>query len=163
MPATTIWKESAQAATNAIRTVDMNNIIYVEGEGWSAAHTWLYWNSDLIINDPANKIVYQAHGYYDDNNSGTYNETYEGEGAYPMVGVDRLKPFVEWLKANNLKGMIGEFGVPSTDPRWLEVQKNALDYMNANGLDGTAWGGGTLWGTDYLMYTPSPAMPTPTT
>lgn len=156
MPTTTIWKESAQAATNAIRTVDMNNIIYVEGEGWSAAHTWKYWNSDLIIKDPANKIVYQAHGYYDDNNSGTYNESYEGEGAYPMVGVDRLKPFVEWLKANNLKGMIGEFGVVSTDPRWLEVQKNALDYMNANGLDGTAWGGGTLFGTNYLMYTAKP-------
>jgi aryl-phospho-beta-D-glucosidase BglC (GH1 family) len=156
MPNATIWKQSAQAATDAIRQVDMNNIIYVEGEGWSAAHTWLHHNSNLIIKDPANKIVYQAHGYYDDNNSGTYNESYEGEAAYPMVGVDRLKPFVEWLKANNLKGMVGEFGVPSNDPRWLEVQKNALDYMNANNLDGTAWGGGVWIGTDYKMYTARP-------
>jgi Ca2+-binding RTX toxin-like protein len=156
LPTATLWKEAAQAATNAIRTVDMNNIIYVEGTGWSAAHSWLKYNSDLIIKDPANKIVYQAHGYYDDNNSGTYNETYEGEDAHPMIGVERIKPFAEWLKAHGLKGMIGEFGVPSTDPRWLEVQKNALDYMNANGIDGTAWGGGTWIGTDYMMYTAKP-------
>ena len=156
MPTSTIWKESAQAATDAIRAVDMDRIIYVEGTGWSGAHSWLKFNSDLIINDPANKIVYQAHQYFDDDNSGTYNETYDGENAYPMVGVDRLEPFVEWLKANNLKGMIGEFGVPSNDPRWLEVQKNTLDYMQANGLDGTAWGGGTWWGTTYSMYTAKP-------
>jgi Ca2+-binding RTX toxin-like protein len=145
------WKGAAQAATNAIRTVDMDTIIYIEGEGWSAAHTWQTYNANLIINDPANKLIYQAHGYYDDNNSGTYNETYEGEGAHPMIGVERLTPFVEWLKANNLKGMIGEFGVPSNDPRWLEVQKNTLDFMAANGLDSTAWGGGA-WGTDYHHY-----------
>jgi Ca2+-binding RTX toxin-like protein len=151
MPGGGVWKAAAQAATNAIRTVDMNTVIYIEGEGWSAAHTWQTYNANLIISDPANKLVYQAHGYYDDNNSGTYNETYEGEGADPMIGVARLTPFVEWLKAHNAKGMIGEFGVPSTDPRWLEVQKNALDYMAANGLDATAWGGG-VWGTDYHHY-----------
>jgi aryl-phospho-beta-D-glucosidase BglC (GH1 family) len=150
------WKAAAQAATDAIRTVDMKSIIYVEGEGWSGAHSWLQFNKDLIINDPANKIVYQAHQYFDNDNSGTYNETYDGEGAYAMVGVARLEPFVEWLKANNLKGMIGEFGVPSNDARWLDVLKNTLDYMKANNLDGTAWGGGTWWGTDYVMYTASP-------
>jgi len=156
MPTTTIWKESAQAATDAIRQVDMGNVIYVEGTGWSGAHSWLRFNSDLIIDDPANKIVYQAHQYFDDNNSGTYDGTYDGENAYAMVGVDRLGPFVEWLEANNLKGMIGEFGVPSNDPRWLEVQKNALDYMQAHNLDGTAWGGGTWWSTTYSMYVAKP-------
>jgi aryl-phospho-beta-D-glucosidase BglC (GH1 family)/Ca2+-binding RTX toxin-like protein len=158
MPGGGVWKAAAQAATNAIRTVDMDTIIYIEGEGWSAAHTWQTFNSNLIINDPANKLIYQAHGYYDDNNSGTYNETYEGEGANPMTGVARLTPFVEWLKAHNLKGMIGEFGIPSNDPRWLEVQKNTLDYMAANGLDATAWGGGS-WGTDYHHYTARPGSP----
>lgn len=159
MPAAGIWKAAAQAATDAIRTVDMTNIIYVEGDGWSSAHTWLSNNNDFIINDPANRIIYQAHGYYDHWNEGAYRYSYEAEGAYPMIGVDRLKPFVEWLAANNLKGMIGEFGVPSTDPRWLEVQKNALDYMIANGLEATAWGGGTWFGTDYNLYTARPGSP----
>ncbi len=159
MPAAGVWKAAAQAATNAIRTVDMNNVIYVEGDGWSSAHTWLNNNRDFIINDPANKIIYQAHGYYDHWNEGAYRYSYEGEGAYPMIGVDRLRPFVEWLKANNLKGMIGEFGVPSTDPRWFEVQKNALDYMIANGLEATAWGGGTWYSPDYNLFTAKPGMP----
>jgi aryl-phospho-beta-D-glucosidase BglC (GH1 family)/Ca2+-binding RTX toxin-like protein len=156
MPTATIWKESAQAATDAIRSVDMDNNIYVEGTAWSGAYSWMKFNSNLIINDPANKIVYQAHQYFDNDSSGRYDQTYDGEGAYPMVGVDRLKPFVDWLEANHLKGMIGEFGVPSNDPRWLEVQKNALDYMQAHNLDGTAWGGGTWFGTTYSMYTATP-------
>ena len=156
MPAAGVWKAAAQAATDAIRTVDIDNVIYIEGEGWSGAHSWMKYNSDLIINDPANKIVYQAHQYFDDNNSGTYDETYEGENAYAMVGVDRLKGFVEWLKTNNLKGMIGETGVPSNDPRWLEVMKNSLDYMKANDLDVTLWGGGTWWPTTYSMYMGKP-------
>lgn len=39
MPSGGVWKAAAQAATNAIRTVDMDTIIYIEGEGWSAAST----------------------------------------------------------------------------------------------------------------------------
>lgn len=159
MPAPGVWKAAAQAATDAIRTVDMNNIIYVEGDGWSSAHTWLNNNKDLIINDPANRIIYQAHGYYDHYNEGMYRYSYEGEGAYPMIGVDRLKPFVEWLQANNLQGMIGEFGIPSNDPRWLEVQKNALDYMIANGLEATAWAGGAWFDPSYVVYTARPGSP----
>lgn len=156
MPTSTIWKEAAQAATDAIRQVDLDNTIYVEGTGWSTAGSWLKYNSDLIINDPANKIVYEAHQYFDKSNSGTYANSYDADGTYPMIGVDRITAFVGWLEANNLKGMIGEFGVPSNDPRWFEVQKNVLDYMQAHNVDGTAWGGGTWWSTSYSMYTAKP-------
>ena len=156
MPTADAWKDAAQAAVNAIRLVDQDNTIYVGGNDWSGAHSWLQSNANFFINDPAGKLVYQAHQYFDKYNQGFYNNGYEAEGAYPMIGVDRLKPFVDWLQANNLKGMIGEFGVPSNDPRWLEVQKNAIDYMNANGLDGTAWGGGTWWPSDYSMFMGAP-------
>lgn len=53
-----------------------------------------------VIDDPANNIVYQAHQYFDRDSSGDYAQAYETEGAYAMVGVDRLKPFVDWLNAN---------------------------------------------------------------
>jgi hypothetical protein len=159
MPTSTIWKESAQAATNAIREVDMMNTIIVEGNNWSGAHSWLHSNANLIISDPANKIVYQAHQYFDKNNSGTYANSYDMEGAYPTMGADRIKPFVDWLKANNLQGMIGETGVPSNDPRWITVMKNALDYMQANNLDVTAWAGGTWWSPTYSMYIGKPGSP----
>ncbi|MCW3796724.1 cellulase family glycosylhydrolase [Sphingomonas sp. BN140010] len=151
MPVAGAWKAAAQAATDAIRTVDMKAIIYIEGDGWSSTHTWLDNNADLIITDPANRLIYTAHGYYDQFNEGAYRYTYEGEKAYPEIGVDRLKPFVDWLNAHGFKGMIGEFGAPSTDPRWLEIQKNALDYMVANKLEATAWGGGP-WDTSYTLY-----------
>ena len=157
MPSSTIWKESAQAATNAIRTVDTTNTIIIEGDNWSGAYSWASSsNAKLIINDPANNIVYQAHQYLDRNNSGTYSGSYDQEGAYANAGVDRLKPFVDWLNANGLKGMIGEFGVPSNDARWLVAQKNMLDYMKANNLDGTAWAGGAWWPTNYSMFTAAP-------
>jgi Ca2+-binding RTX toxin-like protein len=156
MPTATIWKEAAQAATNAIREVDMDNTVIIEGTAWSGAHSWLKYNADLIINDPANNIVYQAHQYFDADSSGDYGKTYEMEGADPMVGVRRLEPFVQWLEANNLKGMIGETGVPSDDPRWLEVQKNALDYMIEHNLDVTVWASGTWWPETYSMYMGKP-------
>ena len=159
MPTATIWKESAQAATNAIRTVDMENTIIIEGDNWSGAHSWLHSNANLIITDPANKIVYQAHQYFDKNHSGTYANSYDVEGAYPTMGADRIKPFVDWLKANGLQGMIGETGVPSNDPRWIEVMKNSLDYMQANDLDVTAWAGGSWWSPTYSMYIGRPGSP----
>ncbi len=157
MPNSTIWKESAQAATNAIRTVDTVNTIIIEGDNWSGAHSWANSNNaTLIINDPANNIVYQAHQYLDRDGSGSYRGSYDAEGAYANIGVDKLKGFVDWLNANGLKGMIGEFGVPSNDVRWLEAQKNMLDYMNANNLDGTAWAGGAWWPSNYELYTAAP-------
>ncbi|WP_300972966.1 cellulase family glycosylhydrolase [Sphingomonas sp. LHG3406-1] len=156
MPSPSAWKNAAQAAVDSIRTVDTSKTIFVEGNGWSGAWSWQQINADFIINDPANKLVYQAHQYFDRNSSGTYAGSYDQEGAYAMVGVDRMKPFVDWLNQHGFKGMIGEFGAPSNDARWLEVTKNAVDYMNANGLIGTAWGGGTWWPSNYSMFMGAP-------
>lgn len=146
-----IWKAAAQMAVDAIRRVDMGTTIYIEGEGWSAAHSWLTYNANLIINDPANKLVYQAHQYFDKNNTGTYANSYDADGTYANIGVDRLKPFADWLAANNLKGFIGEFGVPAGDSRWLEVLDRFIKAMEAHGISGTAWGGGFMWSDSYMM------------
>lgn len=66
--------------------------------------------------------MYEAHIYFNHDNSGRYVGSYEVEKAYPTIGVDRLKPFVDWLREKNAKGFIGEFGVPANDPRWIEVR-----------------------------------------
>jgi aryl-phospho-beta-D-glucosidase BglC (GH1 family) len=156
MPTVDGWKNAAQTAVDAIRVVDMDNKVVVGGNNWSSAVTWQKDNANFIINDPASKIVYEAHQYFDRYSQGFYNGGYDAEGAYPTIGIDRLKPFVEWLAANNLQGMIGEFGIPSNDPRWTTVLKTTLDYMADNNLDGTAWGGGTWWPTNYPMYMGKP-------
>jgi aryl-phospho-beta-D-glucosidase BglC (GH1 family) len=156
MPTLGGWQNAAQTAVEAIRTVDMDHKIFVGGNNWSSALNWQQDNAHFLINDPAGKIVYEAHQYFDRYSQGFYDKSYDDEGAYPTIGVDRLKPFVEWLAANNVEGILGEFGVPSNDPRWTEVLKNTLDYMAANNLDGTAWGGGTWWGSQYSMYMGDP-------
>jgi hypothetical protein len=153
MPSATAWKVAAQAAINAIREVDTTHTIYIEGDNWSGAHSW---DPTFIVNDPANNLVYQAHQYLDRDSSGSYKYSYDGEGAYPMVGVDKLKKFVDWIKANNFRGMIGEFGVPSNDARWLDAEKNMLDYMVANTIGGTAWSVGAWWPADYELYLSKP-------
>ena len=151
MGGSTVWKTAAQAAVDAIRKVDMNTTLFIEGDGWSGAHSWQVFNSNLIINDPANKLYYQAHQYFDKNNSGTYANSYDADGTYADIGVDRLKPFVEWLQAHNLKGFMGEFGAPSNDSRWLEVMSRFMKALDANGISGTAWGGGFMWSDTYKL------------
>jgi endoglucanase len=133
-----IWPVAAQAAVDGIRSVDMNTTIYVEGAFWASAYHWPIYNGDLNIIDPANKIIYEAHLYFDDG-SGTYTQTYDQYGAYPNKGVDRVQPFLDWLQQNNAKGFIGEFGVPKDDPRWLVLLDNFLNTLKQNDVSGTYW------------------------
>ena len=139
MGSTTIWPLAAQAAVNAIRSVDMNTTIYVEGDNWSNASTWATVNANLHIVDPTNNLVYEAHQYFDSDQSSNYALTYDQQGAYPNIGVDRVEPFLQWLQQNNAKGFIGEFGVPGNDPRWITVLDNFLNAIQAAGVSGTYW------------------------
>jgi aryl-phospho-beta-D-glucosidase BglC (GH1 family) len=115
MGGTDVWPAAAQAAVDAIRAVDMHTTIYMEGDAWSGAQSWLQYNSNFHINDVANRLVYEAHIYFDHDNSGVYAGSYDLEQAYPNIGVDRLQPFLEWLHANNAQACVGEFSVPDTD------------------------------------------------
>ena len=60
-------------------------------------------------------------------------------------------PFFNWLKENNKKGLIGEFGVPGSDTRWLTMLDRALTYMKENNVSGTYWAGGPWWGSTYKI------------
>jgi hypothetical protein len=160
---TGVWPIAAQAAVNGIRSVDMNTTIYVEGTQWASAYYWANDNNNLKIEDPANKLIYEAHLYFDGNGSGTYTQTYDQQGAYPNWGVDHVQPFIKWLQQNNAKGYIGEFGVPENDSRWLVVLDNFLNTLKQNGVPGTYWeysyadptGANSWWpslsGTDFSM------------
>lgn len=144
------WPAAAQAAIDAIRSVDMRHTISVCGDGWSGAHSWKKINNDFVLNDPACNLVYEAHQYFDRDNSGRYGRSYDESGAYPTIGVDRLTPFVQWLKEHDARGFLGEFGVPDSDPRWLVVMDNFLAAMKANEIGGTYWAAGPWWG-DYPL------------
>jgi Ca2+-binding RTX toxin-like protein len=141
-----VWPLAAQAAVDAIRTVDMNTKIYVEGNSWASAANWSKNNALLDIKDPASKIVYEAHIYFDRTASGTYKESYDAQGATADIGVKAIQDFVGWLAERGAEGFIGEFAVPDNDPRWLTVLDNFLGAMQDAGLDGTYWGAGPWWG-----------------
>jgi aryl-phospho-beta-D-glucosidase BglC (GH1 family) len=144
------WPTAAQAAVNAIRATGAAETILVSGNAWSSAHLWPTANANLLINDPLNNLKYEAHVYFDDDHTGTYDESYLGEGATPNIGVERLQPFLNWLQEHNAQGFIGEFGVPGDDPRWLAPLEKFVDELHARGLDGTAWAAGPWWG-DYPL------------
>ncbi len=139
------WGPVAQAGLNAIRQSDRGHLVLVPGDGWSGAWKWQQFNAGLILNDPSNNLMYEAHQYFDRDSSGTYAESYDGSGAYPSIGVDRVQPFVSWLKAHNLRGIVTEYGVPNNDPRWQTVLDNFLTKLDSEGIGGTYWAGGPWW------------------
>ena len=139
MPSPSTWPTAAQAAVNAIRTVDMNTPIIVEGDEWASAEYWQVYNANLHVTDPANDIIYEGHQYFDSNGSGTYPETYSQQGATPNTGVQYLAPYLQWIQENNYKGYVGELGVPSNDPQWIPLLNNVLNTLQTDGLPATVW------------------------
>jgi hypothetical protein len=131
------WQTAAQQAVTAIRSVDMHSTVYVEGTSWSGAETWpLSWyNGNLNITDTANKIVYEAHQYFD-NNGGTYTQPFNAQTDYTNLGSDLIQPFLNWLNANGHQGMIGEFGVPVNDPQWLPLLRCGRHQRGVRTADG---------------------------
>ena len=153
-----------QAAVNAIREVDPKTAIILEGgPNWNHASGWLTTGAPLInVVDPSNNLIFSAHCYTDRDQSGGWSHggtvaaELVGSGkpystiddAY-NVGVDRVKPFVDWCVANNVRGLVGEYGSPyiTDDVNWNIVTDRMLAYMvdHGNGLiSGTQWAEGGL-------------------
>jgi len=144
------WARTAQIAVDGVRTADMKHLILVPGDSWSGAHSWVKANPNLMITDPANNFAYEAHQYFDRDNSGTYKKTYDEGKANPDIGVQRLEAYIAWLKERKARGFLGEFGVPRDDPRWIEVLDHFVAKLKAEGIGGTYWGGGSWFGENHL-------------
>lgn len=151
----TPWREIAQACIWGIRKQDAVNTIVVGGNHWSSAATWQRVSDDLKhLYDPSDNLIFEAHCYFDADGSGTYRHSYDEEKAYPTVGVDRTRPFIEWLKENNLRGFLGEYGIPADDERWMVCLENFLSYLSENGVNGAYWAAGSRWNRYILSVHP---------
>jgi endoglucanase len=144
-----LWHTVAQSGVDGIRTVDATHIIYVSGDSWSSAQRWPTVNPKPFVKDSANKIVYEAHAYFDDDASGRY-KTAIGSTDLSKRVEQRVLPFLDWLKVNNQKGMIGEFGVPMEDSRWLIALTKFLDISDTTCTDWFIWAGGA-WRETYEL------------
>jgi endoglucanase len=149
------WHAAAQAGVDGIRATGDKHAVVIEGNQWAGTQSWAQNNSDLSVQDPANNTIYEAHSYWDSDHSGQYNGGAQGSYWRAVsdarnqrvlgpnedpsdLGVNNAKPFVDWLKAHNAKGLIGEFGVPSWDANWVKMQDKFLAYAKANNVDTTA-------------------------
>ena len=154
------WPLAAQAAIDAIRAVDGATPIVVAGDNWSGARDWAKSSNAQLnekLRDPASNLVYEAHCYFDKDGSGRYQASYADESGSPNVGVERVRPFVEWCRENGVRGFIGEFGVPATDARWLVTMDRFAKYLSENNVPSTYWAGGPWWGDYPLSIEPSDA------
>ncbi|WP_434136415.1 cellulase family glycosylhydrolase [Pseudomonas luteola] len=148
------WNTAAQYGINGVRAVDTVRPIIVEGNGWAEATRWEQWNNTLLdLKDPSNNLIFSAHTYFDNNAGGNY-ESVDVSKLDPMYGVERVKPFIEWLKKHGKKGYIGEFGIPDNDSRWNTIMDNMLAYLAQNCVPATYWAAGPGWGNYFMSVEP---------
>lgn len=129
------WQTTAQWAISSIRQADRRSRIIISGNNYAAAESWPDYSDALkYLNDPQDKLVYNAHCYFDNDFTGKYLFSYDQNQAWDSTGIQRAMPFVQWLKQNNKKGMIGQFGVPDTDARWLNIMDKFLQYLKSENV-----------------------------
>jgi endoglucanase len=149
------WKAISQAAVDAIRQVNQEVFVVVGGDGWSNAHRFAEVNGPRAwVRDPANRVVYEAHCYFDADASGNYANSFASElRDDPQLihrGAKRLRVFVEWCKRNGVPGLIGEFGIPGDSGGWHGVLANALEVISQSGVASCYWAAGEWW-NDYPL------------
>lgn len=156
------WFKIAQEAINGIRSVDKKHTIFVSGSEFSNSIDWKINNDQLkSLVDSSDLLVYEAHCYFDRDFTGRYlnakggtDRSYDYNINQTDDGVEAIKPFIKWLKKNNKKGFIGEYGVPDDDPRWLIVLDKFMNYISSNGVNGAYWAAGPWWGNYRLSIEP---------
>lgn len=156
-----LWKQTAQAGLDAIRSADPGRLVLAPGDQWSGAWSWRRYNDDFLLDDPSGNILYEAHQYFDIDHTGTYKLGYTLNGATPDRGVEWIRPFAEWLKQHQARGIITEFGVPNDDARWLELTRRLLAYLAREGIPWTYWAGGPWWGNYPLSAEPKNGVDAP--
>jgi endoglucanase len=155
------WKAISQAAVDAVRAEGDRKLVLVAGDRWSGAHTFARSNGlKAWVKDPAGRVAYEAHCYFDRDHSGRYRQSHADEHAADAAlewrGAERLLSFVGWCRANGVAGFVGEFGTPRGDPGWNKVLANMLEVMDGAGMAGCWWAAGEWWRGYGLSLQPSP-------
>jgi len=154
------WKEISQAVLNAIRNNGDRKLIMVPGDSWSSANRWVNVHGPTgWITDPADNFMYEAHQYFDFDESGTYTRSYDVElranPGLPTIGTTRVSRFLTWCRSNNARCYLGEFGVPDSDPRWWDVLHDFLKTLDDAQVSGSYWAAGEWWGNYALSVQPT--------
>jgi hypothetical protein len=76
-----VWERASQEALNRIRRNGDRKLVLVAGYAWSGVQRWSTNHPRPWITDPAANVRYEAHHYWDRDNSGDYPDRYADEVA----------------------------------------------------------------------------------
>jgi endoglucanase len=142
--------QNYNAAIAAIRSTGAKNLVLLEGNGWSGAHSWTSPSVDMdvppqsnaqafvpsSIQDPENNYAINVHQYFDANNSGT------GKDCVPNYRPD-ISGLNNYLNQYGLKAIVTELGGPDTYNCAGDIN-TFLSLMPTNYYLGwTGWAGGS--------------------
>jgi endoglucanase len=74
-----LWEQASQAAVGAIRRAGSTATIAVAGYAQTAPAQWGTLHPRAWISDPLNRVIYEAHTYFDKDSSGHYAASYADE------------------------------------------------------------------------------------
>src|ERR1700690_4388580 len=154
MTTTEDWVTSANAGVAAIRSTGATQLILVQGYHWSGAHDWTvssYGTANAVamlnITDPGHNFAYEVHQYLDSDYSGTSDQCQS-----TTIGSQSLQNFTDWLKANNFRGFLSEFGGGRNATCYAAIKDEVAHIMNNPSvyLGWIYWAGGPWWG-EYIL------------
>jgi endoglucanase len=169
------WKLAQQAALDAIRANGDVTCVLISGYTSASMGSWLNASNGQptpYITDPANNFRWEAHHYWDAGTTGAYTGTYaqavaagfgssQGDAARTAMYFF-LDQWITWLKDNNQRGYIGEFGWPSSQngdtpadsAAWnslAEMYLSRIDQESGDLVWFTAWATGDRWTDGYNL------------
>lgn len=163
------WERTSQLCVDAIRANQDCTPVYVPGIAFSGAQNWPQNHPKPWVNDPADAVVYEAHYYFDRENSGTYRYSFSdedadarGRGHASLQGraTAELGRFPDWCRTHGVKGFIGEIGWDNTrdTSQWNAVGNALYAALDAAGVGVSYWAAGQWYGSTYNLsvYTGTP-------
>ena len=159
----------SQECVGAIRANQDATPIYVPGVAFSGAQNWPGNHPVPWIDDPAGAIVYEAHYYFDRDNSGLYRQSFAAEeadavrrgyGSLEERATTELDRFLHWCETHSVKGFVGEIGWNNTHDafRWNAVGDALYRLLDDAAVGAAYWAAGQWYGTSYnlSLYTGTP-------
>lgn len=127
------------------------DLVFVfEGPSYSSMSRWAELVGDAFDNltHPHGRqyIEFSAHGYLDRGKDGYFDENKDGKinsadevlatgETWETLHLSRAQNFVEWLKAKNFNGNVGETIVPGNLPQFVAAEERLITYLCDNGVD----------------------------
>lgn len=134
-----------QAAIDAVRLINSTKWLFVETDEFAGAQTFVAnygSNPTPWYTDPANRLVYTFHYYFNDNHDGTYPDAFKTSNL-TAVAPD-CTPIMQWAYNHHLNACLGEFGVPNTSD-WMPCLTAVLDLCNQYLVWTNHWAGGDAY------------------